>query len=184
MARAPRNAALAEIPTESAELLTSEQVTYVPGPEGPMETKWMGIVFRANAPKMVTKRALIEAAKKNPFFKVGPFDPRTDVYREHEPAPPKTSREYRAHCVRWLLKTDSLDELAERWRDEAQLRADCEVGSDDLDYLSSLFDPKIADLIRREDEPAEKRRQIVKRGDFADLSLQIGQVGQNVLVDE
>jgi hypothetical protein len=129
----------------------SETVTYLPGPEGPTMTKWMGQVFHANAPKIVTNPQLIDKARANRSFKVGPFDPAKDTVETVEPVPgPKTSDQYRAHAVAWLKTMQSVDELDRKWAGEEVLRIDCEVGTDDIDLLRSLFDPKRSELRKRE----------------------------------
>ena len=129
----------------------SETVTYLPGPEGPASTKWMGHVFHANAPKTVTNALLIEKARTNRHFKVGAFDPAKDTVETVEAAPgPKTSDQYRAHAVAWLKKMQSVDDLDRKWASEEVLRIKCEVGTDDIDFLRDLFEPYRAELRKRE----------------------------------
>lgn len=159
-----------------SDMLGSEQVTYLPGPDDPPSVKWRGHVFHANVPKTVTNSALIEQARGNRAFHVGPFDPSIHV-RSDEPTPPKTAEGYRAWAVGWLKKVESVDDLCERWANEGKLRESLEVGWDDFHYLSSLFQPKLDELLRREDEPRKKRDELVQRNDLAELELQIYGVG-------
>lgn len=131
---------------------TSELVTYRPGPEDPTQVRWDGHVFHANIPKTVTKTALIEKARKNRFFHVGPFNPATDSVplSEDQSATPKTAEQYRAFAVEWLKKIDSVEELDTRWAAEEPLRMSCEVGTDDIEYLMDLMLPKRAELKKLE----------------------------------
>lgn len=123
-----------------------EQVTYRPGPEDPAQVKWNRHVFHANIPKMVHDQALIEKARANKFFHVGPFNPATDAVPVVETTLPKTAPQYRAWAVAWLKEMRSERELDERWAKEETLRIDCEVGADDLEYLGTLFEPKRYEL--------------------------------------
>lgn len=130
---------------------TGEQVTYRPGPDDPPSVKWAGHTFHANVPKQVTNPDLIERAKGNKFFKVGAFDTAKDsVPTAEAPPTPKTPEQYRAHAVAWLKTMRSVDELDMKWASEETLRMACEVGTDDIDYLMSLFQPKRAELRKRE----------------------------------
>lgn len=137
------------LPPESEAV--SETVTYLPGPEDPPQVKWAGYIFRANTPRTVTNAELIEKARGNKHFKVGAFDPSRDGVEAMEQSPgPKTSDQYRAHAVAWLKKMESVDELDRKWASEEVLRIDCEVGADDIDFLRDLFNPKRAELRKRE----------------------------------
>ncbi len=129
---------------QSAE--AGEMVTYLPQEGDPPSTKWRGIVFHANVPKRITDASHLAAARLNRFFKVGAFDPEVDrVPTEYEKAP-KTSEQYRAHCIAWLPKMSSVDQLDTKWASEETLRMDCDVGTDDIDYLQHLIAPKRAEL--------------------------------------
>ncbi len=126
---------------------TSEQVTYVPGPDDPSTVKWAGHVFHANVPKPVINKTLIEAARGNKFFRVGAFSP-SDVGTTEKAVLPKTSNDYRAHVVAWLKRVESADEFMTQWARDAPMREDCEVGLDDYDYLGSLMAPRLAELAK------------------------------------
>ncbi len=173
---APRSVQKNESPDEQL-LPASEQVTYRPGPEGPLETTWLGHKFQAHVPKTVTNQKLIDMARGNKFFKVGSFDASADVYKE-EVLPPKTAEQYRAWAVGWLKDVRNVDELCERWANEARMRAALEVGYDDYHYISSLVQPKLDELIRREGEPRKVRDELIRKNELADLELQILGVGQ------
>lgn len=141
----------------------SEQVTYVPGEEGPTSVKWAGHVFHANVPKTVEyieyadedakphpNKALVEKARGNRFFRVGAFDPNSEhPLPEGFTGEPKTSDQYRAHVVGWLKKTADINDMVQRWVSEANLREMCEFGSDDYIWLGSLFLPKMHDLAKQ-----------------------------------
>ena len=135
---------------ESPELIASEQITYLPAEGDPTSVKWMGHMFHANVPKTVTNAALIEKAKTNKFFKIGAFDPATDAVKVEETTEPKTPEQYRAHAVAWLKRIKSVDALDLKWQSEETLRIACEVGSDDIEYLMSLIEPKRAELRKAE----------------------------------
>lgn len=131
-----------------------EQVTYRPGPEGPVQVKWGGYIFHANVPRADIKDAeLIERAKRNKFFHVGDFNPVTDAVpvKEDQPAP-KTAEQYRAHAAAWIKTAQSVDELDTHWQNEETLRIACGVGTDDLEYIGTLFNPKRAEL-KKKDSP-------------------------------
>lgn len=135
---------------EAPELMASEQITYLPAEGDPTSVKWMGLVFHANVPKTVTNAALIEKAKGNKFFKVGAFDPASDAVKVEETPEPKTPEQYRAHAVAWLKSVKSVDALDLKWQAEETLRMACGVGSDDIEYLMSLLEPKRAELRKAE----------------------------------
>lgn len=129
----------------------SEEVTYLPGEDDPPKVAWAGHVFHANVPKIVTNATLIESARKNKFFHVGAFDPHKHAVKVAEAPPtPKTAEQYRAHAVNWLKQVDSVEELDTKWASEEKLRKDCEVGSDDLDFLETLFAPRRAELKKKD----------------------------------
>lgn len=124
-----------------------EQITYVPGPEDAASTKWHGYTFHANVPKTVTHAGLIEQAKGNKFFRVGAFDPAKDAVKIAEQGPaPRTPEQYRSHAVEWFKTAKSVEELDNTWIAEEKLREKCGVGTDDLDYLLHLFQPRRAEL--------------------------------------
>ncbi len=135
---------------EQPNLMTSEQVTYLPGPEDPVSTKWRGITFMANVPKTVTNQDLIEQAKRNRHFKVGPFDPNRDAVKTREvPKAPKTAEQYRAHAIAWAKTMETVHDFDARWASEEMLRIDCGMGTEDLDLLNSVIGPIKGDLQKR-----------------------------------
>lgn len=125
---------------------TSQQVTYVPGPEDPPTTKWAGYTFNANVPKTVTNADLIERAKGNRFFRVGAFDPSKDSVTVQPTTLPTTPEQYRSYAAEWLKTVKTVDDLDTRWVEEEKLREKCGVGTDDLDFLMALFQPKRHEL--------------------------------------
>ena len=128
--------------------------------------------------RLTTNARLVTMARGNKFFHVGEFDPAKHGYKEIV-AEPKTAEAYRAWCIHWLRDVESVDDLCERWANEAKMRARLEVGYDDLKYIASLLQPKLDDLIRREDEPRQKRDELIRNHELADLELQIAGVGQS-----
>lgn len=134
------------MPAKSA----SEQVTYLPGEGDQVQTSVAGIVFHANVPREVTNPAVIAMARANRFFKVGDFDPKSDRVPAEETISPKTSEQYKAHAAAWFKAATSVEQLDTKWEQEETLRMSCGVGSDDFDYLMSLFQPKRAELRKRE----------------------------------
>lgn len=159
-------------------LATPEQVTYTPGPGDNPETVWMGHKFQAHIPRPVTNARLVESAKGNKFFHVGEFDVRHHTYKETV-SEPRTAEAYRAWAVLWFKKMETIEQFAERWANEARMRAKLEVGFDDYHYISSIAQPKIDELISREEEPRKVRDEIIRKREFADLELQIAGVGQS-----
>lgn len=159
-----------------------EKVTYTPGPGDPPEVKWMGHVFKAHVPHDVKNAALIEKARSNKFFHVGEFDPSQHAYKEVV-AEPKTAEAYRAWAVHWakaiwLSPDGTIDDLCERWANEARMRNRLEVGYDDFAYMSTLFQPMVDELIRRNDTPRQKRDELIRNRELDGLILQIAGVGQ------
>ena len=124
-----------------------ELITYLPGPQDPPSVKWNGVLFHANTPKLVTSEKHIEMARGNRFFKVGAFESKDAVpTREEDHPSPKTPEQYRTHAVAWFKTAQNARELDDKWIAEESLRETCGVGTDDLDYLMSLFMPKRAEL--------------------------------------
>jgi hypothetical protein len=92
----------------------SETVTYLPGREDPPQVKWQGRIFRANTPKTVTDARLIEMARANRFFKVGPFDPSKDAVPTVEQlSAPNLPDQYRAHALRFPVVSRIADETSD-----------------------------------------------------------------------
>ncbi len=131
--------------------LVSEQVTYLPGPEDGSETQFAGHHFYANLPLTIkAKKSFLDKLRGNGFFKVGEFNPDKDKVKLREENPkPKTSDQYKAYAVAWFKASTNLLDFDARWTAEENLRRDCGVGADDLDYLATLARPKRADLEKR-----------------------------------
>lgn len=137
-------------PTPAAPAKKSEQVTYVPGPEDPVSVQWAGHIFHANVPKAVENAEVIASARLNKFFKVGEFKPGDAVPTRDEPQEPKTPEQYRAHAIAWLKTMQTVNQLDEKWQGEETLRMKCGVGTDDIELLMGLFQPKRAELRKRD----------------------------------
>lgn len=182
MAREPRLVAKNDSASDDAEaprlLDADEKVTYTPGPGDPLEVVWMGHKFKAHVPHPVRNAKLIDMAKANRFFHVGEFDPAKHAYQETI-AEPKTAEAYRAWAVGWLKNVTSVDELCERWANEARMRNKLEVGYDDFYYMSHLFQSRLDDLLRREEEPRKKRDELIRNRELDGLILQIAGLGQS-----
>jgi hypothetical protein len=130
--------------------IESEQVTYLPGPEDSPQTKFAGQTFAANIPKTVQlPKSVFERLRGNPFFKVGAFDAHKDAVKAAPITTPTTPEQYKAHAVAWFKTADSLHEFDERWTEEEALRQQCDVGAEDLDYLSSLARPRRGELKKK-----------------------------------
>jgi hypothetical protein len=138
--------------TVADEAVISEQVTYRPDEHDPVQVVLAGHTFHANLPLTLSMKASwFERLRNNRFFKVGPFDPKTDAVKVKPAVPsPKTPEQYRAHAVEWFKTVPSVEALDTRWAQEEILRLACGVGADDLDYLATLFRPKRAELRKRE----------------------------------
>ena len=133
-------------PSAKPKETVSEQITYLPGPDDPSTTKWRGYLFQANVPKTVAVPEMIEQARGNKFFHVGPFDPAKDSVKVVPSEKPTTPEQYRSYAVEWFKRVKTLDEFDTRWMAEEVLREKCGVGTDDIDYLMSLIQPKRAEL--------------------------------------
>lgn len=132
----------------------SETITYMPGTEDPVSTKFFGHTFHANVPKIVTNAELIKKLREhpNPFFKLGQFNPETD----HAPpegftGEPKTAEQYRAHAVTWIKKCKDIEDLAKTWVAEQRVREMCDFGTDDYAWLGTIFIPTMHELARKAD---------------------------------
>lgn len=115
------------------------EVTYVPGPEGPSEVKWWGMLFRANVARTVTHRQLIESAMSNPFFQVN-----GERKEKAKPGTPTTPEEYKVHAIAWINASGSHHDLERQWEKEDELREEIGVGTDDLDYILPKFNARYA----------------------------------------
>lgn len=121
-------------------------VTYKPGPEDPAETTWNGHKFSANVPRAVIDtgepHGMIALAKGNMCFEVEGHDKKEKV-----PAgSPKTPEAYKAYAVNWFKQARTAADFEARWEDEEEMREAAGVGSDDLDWLASLSEPRLAEL--------------------------------------
>lgn len=143
-----------------AQILQPLEITYHPREGDPSTVKWAGVKFEANVPKVVSHPEIIMGAPTNPWFSVKGETAESGEAKRRGPKPkPKTPEAYRAWAVEWInaVKPDPLLEPAiaaagavaamkERWGAEESLREQCGVGSDDLDMLASIFNPKMFSL--------------------------------------
>jgi hypothetical protein len=143
----PSNAALAErARAEQDELPT---ITYTPiHPGDPADTLWNRHRFRANIPVKVrdvaqglTAAQMIEAAKGNPWFLV-----EGEEQAKTRPTVPETPEQYRMHAVAWIRTATASRDMASKWRGEEELRTECGVSDDDVEYIQSIYRPRLAIL--------------------------------------
>jgi len=94
------------------------------------------------------RRSMVEIAKTNPTFLVEgePVIRDRQPTRRGRPRIPKTSEEYRAHCIAWIETSEDHEDLAMRWEEEEEMRQRCQVGDDDVSYLRPMFDAKFHEL--------------------------------------
>lgn len=140
MADAPKPPAAAAKPKKTL------MVTYKPGPEDPSEVTWNGHKFRANVGRPVIddgkEHGMVALAKGNMCFDVEGHDKKEKV-----PAgSPTTPDAYKAYATDWFKKAKSADDFESRWDDEEEMRERAGIGSDDLDWLDSLIQPRLAEL--------------------------------------
>jgi hypothetical protein len=136
----------------------TETVTYCPGREDPVSVEWGGHTFHANVPKEITghpdgtaaeqiNHHIIERARDNRQFMVGDQRKPRDAI-----AQPVTSDEYKTHMISWMMEPfRHVEDLIGKFASERNLQAACGVGSDDYDYLGSLFMPKLMALARADE---------------------------------
>lgn len=166
--RTARSAVKPDVTVEEAPgVPVSEQVTYVPGKDDPPTTHWGGFKFIGNVPITIKGHSgdpkkgeckpgerqnyeLIEKARRNKFFRVGPFDPTKDAVPLREPGKlPETPEQYRAHAIAWAKTMTNIVDFDTQWQNEEALRMKCGVGSDDLDLIQSVIGPLRAELRKR-----------------------------------
>lgn len=142
----PSNAVLAERAANAAAL---PKITYVPiNPGDPSDTLWNRHRFRANVPTAVqdvkgglTADEMIELAKGNPHFIVDGFE-----QAEGTPAIPETPEQYKQYAVGWIRTSNISVEMMRKWRSEDDLRVQCGVGDDDLDYIQTIYKARLSVL--------------------------------------
>jgi hypothetical protein len=151
MANAPAAAPAAKPKPPAAAPAASAgvEITYVPGREDPVSVVWNKLTFEANKPRLVSDQRIIDRAKSNPWFRVAGekqaekgFDPGTDK--------PSNAQQYRAYAITWFKLAKTSTELAKRWSDEEALRTECEVGTDDLEFIARHYDPTLEQLKKME----------------------------------
>lgn len=136
-----------------------ETITYIPGPMDPVYTTWCGHKFEANIPKEIRGNAagtereklnatLIERARDNKSFRVGNAKPRRDPAKD-----PTTAEEYRHYIVEWMKSTafDHAEDLIVRFAKDRDLQHLCGVGTDDYEFIGTLFMPKLHELAKRDE---------------------------------
>lgn len=148
MAKSPAAAAPAAKPNPApvpAAKGGAVMITYIPGREDPVSVVWNKLTFEANKPREVSDERIIAKAKNNSWFRVEGekraakgFDPGTDT--------PTNSSQYRAFAITWFKLVNTSADLAKRWSDEEALRAECGVGTDDLEYIARYYDPRLEEL--------------------------------------
>lgn len=120
------------------------KVTYVPrDPADPNRVRWAGVLFEANVPKEVAHPEIIAGAPTNPWFDV---EGQAAKPKGGRPPNPKTAEEYRAFAINWINKAETAKGLNDRWTAEERLREVCGVGSDDLDAISLIMQPRLHHL--------------------------------------
>lgn len=121
-------------------------VTYRPQSGDPSEIKWNGHNFVANVPRPVAHENMIEQAKGNPWFDVeGHEKPKA------QPAnTPKTPEQYRAYAADWFKKAKTSADFEQRWEEEEEMRDAAGVGTDDVEWLQSIANPRLAELKKSE----------------------------------
>lgn len=149
----PTNAEIAEREAERGDVAEKSKrhpkITYTPQGEGaPHETIWNRHRFRANIPVTVqdvptglSAAQMVAMAITNPHFAVEGFEPAKTVS-----AVPDTPERYRSYAVGWIRIANVSSDMLKRWKDEAELREECGVGSDDVEYLQTIFNPRLAIL--------------------------------------
>jgi hypothetical protein len=152
--------------TEQEELIpepVTETIVYRPGPLDPSVTTWCGHKFEANVPKEIRGHSagtdreklnlhLIERARENKLFQVGNERPkRKPIYD------PVTAEEYRLYIVDWLQSPElnspatRAEDLVARFSKDRELQIKCGVGTDDYEYIGTLFMPKLHQLAKRDE---------------------------------
>lgn len=128
------------------------RLIYVPGPEDASETVWNRHKFLANVPTEIkdirngyTAKEMLALARNNRFFQIEGEEKVPTVAQE-----PVTSEQYRAYAAMWIRSAKSVTALESRWESEKELREDCDVGVDDIEYISTLFNPRKAELHKAE----------------------------------
>lgn len=151
------------------------KVTYIPrDPTDPAMMIWNGVKFPANVPveldpklhgykvplpkktldaatgRTLTEHvetwvSMIDQAKGNLSFQVEGEAP-VAARKPGRPRTPRTSEDYRSYCLAWVAATEDFQDLEERWKEEEALRERCEVGHDDLSYLSPFLEAKRHEL--------------------------------------
>lgn len=146
MAR-PTNAALAE--RARLEEGAIPAITYIPiHPGDPADTLWNRHRFRANVPVVpkdvkggLSALEMVEAAKGNPWFAV-----QGEEQAQTTPTVPETPEQYRMHAVGWIRTATSSRDMMAKWRSEEALRTECGVADDDVEYIQSIYKPRLAVL--------------------------------------
>lgn len=129
------------------------RITYVPQHDGdPYETVWNRHRFKANVPTEIrdvrnglSAAEMLKLAKTNRWFTVegAPKEKKSEVL-------PSTPEHYRAFAANWIRAAESSSALVKRWDSEKELREDCGCGPDDEEFISTLFNPKKAELLKAE----------------------------------
>lgn len=118
------------------------EITYMPQhKDDPSEVMWWRHVFRANTPRVINDKRIIESALNNPWFLVNGNRKEKPVLGE-----PTTPEAYRLHAVTWIEGCKSHHELEQKWEREEPMRQEIGVGSDDLDYILPRFNKRFSIL--------------------------------------
>lgn len=126
------------------------KLTYLPKEGDPVKVNWNGHVFEANVGKECRNAYMVDLAKANPWFrvedgdKVDKVDPKTKgLDRERDRA-----GEYKKHAIAWINAAESDLMMAKQWASEERMREEHGVGTEDIDYLMTLYTPKFEQLKR------------------------------------
>jgi hypothetical protein len=128
-------------------------ITYTPiHPGDPADTLWNRHRFRANIPVApqdvkggLSAIEMVELAKSNPWFAV-----EGEEQARATPIVPETPEQYRSYAVAWIRLSTSTKEMSSRWRSEDDMRVQCGVGDDDIEYIQGIYRPRLAILKEQE----------------------------------
>lgn len=125
-------------------------VTYIPRENGdPVDTVWNKLPFHANQARPVSDPAMIAMARNNPWFRVEGEDAPPPPY-DPSAGKPEDADQYRAYAINWIKAARNSAEVETRWAAEAELREDCDYGSEDDDLLRPFLQTRVGQLKKAE----------------------------------
>lgn len=124
------------------------KLTYLPQEGDPVKVNWNGHVFEANVGKECRNAYMVDLAKANPWFRVEDGDKVDKPDPKVKGAERDRAGEYKKHAIAWIKAAESHTAMTKQWASEERMREEHDIGTEDIEWLMTLYMPKFEQLKR------------------------------------